>query len=105
MPNLEKFTQKSVEALGTAESLAARERHQRLDQLHLFSALLSQSDGLTRELLRAANLSPELLSGAVDIALGRLPRVEGASGGLYLSRELEAALASAEEIAQQMKDE
>ena len=105
MPNLEKFTKKSMEALGAAESLAVREHHQRLEELHLFSALLSQSEGLARELLRAAGLSPEVIRGAVDIALGRLPRVEGASSGLYLSRELDAALASAEELAEQMKDE
>ena len=105
MASLDKFTHKSIEAFNDAQNLAVREKHQKLEELHLFSALLKQNDGLTSELLRAAELSPELLSSAVDIALGRLPRVEGTSSQLYLSRELEEVLAAAEELAQQMKDE
>ena len=72
MANFSKFTQKSMEALEGAQSLALKEKNQQLEEVHLLSAMLAQSDGLTGELLRAAKLDPALLSGALDIAISRL---------------------------------
>ncbi len=106
MANFSKFTQKSMEALEGAQSLALKEKNQQLEEVHLLSAMLAQSDGLTGELLRAAGLDPAVLSGALDIAISRLPKISGSSAAqLYLSRQLNEVLAAAEELAAEMKDE
>ncbi len=106
MANLQKYTQKSIEAIQAAEQLATRERHQSLEEVHLFKAMLDQNDGLTVDLLRAAGISPEILRSAAEIALRRLPRVSGSgASAVYLSRDLSAALAEAEVLCEDMKDE
>ncbi len=105
MANFSKFTQKSMEALESAQGLALKEQNQQLEQIHLLSAMLSQGDGLTAELLRAAKLDPSVIGGALDIAISRLPKVSGAASQLYASRKLSEVLETAERIASEMKDE
>ena len=106
MVNPEKYTQKSVEALREAQNLTTKNGNQQMEQIHLMRALLSDGDGLIPGLLRAAGVDVNLLSGALDIALGRLPKVTGGGDDrIYVSRDVDIALSSAEEIAEKMRDE
>ena len=107
MANLEQYTQKSQEALREAQNLTIRLGNQQMEQAHLLRALVSFDDGLIPELLKGAGIQVNLLSGALDIALGRLPKVKtsGGSDRIYISREVEEALTEAEDTAKEMRDE
>ncbi|MBO4283049.1 MAG: AAA family ATPase, partial [Clostridia bacterium] len=106
MVNADKFTQKSVEALREAQNLTLKNGNQQMEQIHLMRALISEDDGLIPGLLKAAGTEVNLLAGALDIALGRLPKVKGGGDDrIYVSRDVDVALAEAEEVAGKMRDE
>ena len=103
--NLQKCTQKSLEAMQQAQDLAMENGHPELTQLHLVKALGEQPEALLPEMLRAMNVSAELFGQAVGEAMETLPRQQGGNGRLYASRELEQALLQAEKQATRMGDE
>ncbi|MBQ3071955.1 MAG: type VI secretion system ATPase TssH, partial [Oscillospiraceae bacterium] len=106
--NAQKFTQKSLEAVQTAQSLTLNAGNQQMEQIHLFSALLRQEDGLTAQLLRKLELDLDALSGAVDAELAKLPAVTGSgreADRYYVSQAVDRALTEAERIAADMRDE
>ena len=104
--DLEKFTEKSREALMGAQQLAATQNHQEVTSLHLLRALLSQSDGLAPALLNKAGADPAGLGQAVDRELGRLSRVQGPGAGqVYLARDLAQVLQTSQDEAAALKDE
>ena len=106
--NLQKFTQKSIEALQTAQNLTVEYGNQQMGQEHLLLALTEQTDGLTAELFRKIGASPETIAAALRQAVERLPKL-GGSGidpeKIYISRETEQALSEAEQRAEQMHDD
>ena len=55
--NLQNFTQKSQEAIQSAQNLAIRNNHQQLEQIHLLAALLQQDGGLVPQLLRKMDIT------------------------------------------------
>lgn len=106
--NMQKLTQKSLESIQLAQTTATEYGNPQVEQIHLLSALLSQEQSLTRELMQKCGVDPESLTRAVQQALSALPRVSG--GGreadkIYVSRELDLALNEAEKQAEQMRDE
>ncbi len=103
----ENYTQKSLEAVQKARSLAQSVGHQQLEQVHLLLALLQQEGGLTSQLMRKMDRSPESLEAAAKAILNKLPRVSGAvdADRFYISQEAAAALTAAEEQASSMKDD
>ena len=106
--NAQKFTQKSLEAVQTAQSLTLNAGNQQMEQIHLFAALLRQEDGLTAQLLRNLELDLDALSGAVDAELAKLPAVTGSgreADRYYVSQAVDRALTEAERIAADMRDE
>ena len=106
--NIEKFTQKSQEALQAAQSLAVKRGHSQLDGEHLLSALLDQRGGLILSLLGKMEVPVEGLKRAVDDALERMPRVSGpgAQGNqLGVSRRFQGVLVEAGEEAAKAGDE
>ena len=106
--NAQKFTQKSLEAVQTAQSLTLSAGNQQMEQIHLFAALLRQEDGLTAQLLRNLELDLDALSGAVDAELAKLPAVTGSgreADRYYVSQAVDRALTGAERIAADMRDE
>ncbi|MBR3849188.1 MAG: type VI secretion system ATPase TssH, partial [Oscillospiraceae bacterium] len=106
--NAQKFTQKSLEAVQTAQSLTLSAGNQQMEQIHLFAALLRQEDGLTAQLLRKLELDLDALSGAVDAELAKLPAVTGSgreADRYYVSQAVDRALTEAERIAADMRDE
>ena len=106
--NLQKFTQKSIEALQQAQNMTIQNGNQQMGQEHLMLALTEQQDGLIAELLRKIGASPEAVCAALQQAVDRLPKL-GGSGidpeKIYISREVEQALSEAESQAERMKDD
>ena len=90
------------------QALTIRNENQQIEQIHLFSALLRQDDGLVRALLKRMGITVESLEAAVNQALAKLPRVTGAgreADKYYVSRSVDATFQKAEDIADSMKDD
>ncbi len=106
--NAQKLTQKSLEALQSAQTLAIEHQNMQIEQAHLVYALLQQENGLIPQLLKKMDVDVEGLARAVDGEISRIPGVSGSgrkSGEIYISQEVDAALAQAEKTADKMKDE
>ena len=101
--NLQKFTQKSLEAIQNAQSNAVEYGNPQLDQQHMLLALLQQEDGLIPGLLQKMNINVNGLTQAVENEVKRLPRVSG--GETRVAVDLEKALTAAEKLAETMTDE
>lgn len=106
--NMNQLTQKSIEAIQKAQSLALTYQHQQVDQLHLAAALLEDKGTLIPQLLQKCGMNPEAVQGDVLRQLEKIPRVTGPgreADRIYISAELDKALLEAEAIAKSMKDE
>ena len=105
--NLQNFTQKSQEAIQSAQNLAIRNNHQQLEQIHLLAALLQQDGGLVPQLLRKMDITVESLQAAAQAELRKLPGVTGAreADKIYISNDLNQTLIAAQDRAEHMKDE
>ncbi len=107
--NAEKFTQKSLEALKSAQAEATRRRHQAVDTPHLLFALLEQEQGLVPRLLEKAGIQPAIAKARTAELLDRIPSVSGAAGAeadkILVSQELNEVLVKAEDTAKQLRDE
>ena len=101
--NLQKFTQKSLEAIQNAQSCAIEYGNPQLDQQHLLAALLMQEDGLIPQLLQKMEVNVNGLTQAVENEVNRLPRVSG--GQTRVAVDLEKTLTAAEKLAENMTDE
>ncbi|WP_233235303.1 ATP-dependent chaperone ClpB [Bordetella sp. LUAb4] len=87
----DKLTTKFQQALGDAQSLAARNDHQYIDPLHVLSALLADADSGATGLLARAGVAVNRLQPAVEQALQKLPQVQGESN-VQVGRDLQAVL-------------
>ena len=103
--NIEKYTQKSTEAIRDARALAVENGNQTLEQVHLLSALISDSDGLIPGLLKSMNANVSGMVSDLSAAISALPKVSGAGDKMYMSGELDTAINEAEKKAAEMKDE
>ncbi len=105
--NFNQYTQKSLEAIQSAQNIAMSNAHQQMEQAHLLLALLQQEGGLTRELLRKMEVSVESLEAAVRAELRKIPSVTGSreADKFYISAGVDAAFRAAQSRAQAMKDE
>ncbi|MFA5203166.1 MAG: ATP-dependent chaperone ClpB [Lentisphaeria bacterium] len=104
--NLDKFTQKSQEALGAAQALAVEHGNPEIMPLHLLAALLAQDDGLVPAVLQKAGADSARLRPALEERLGRLPQMSGPGAGQPgASRAFSKVLVAAEKEMRQLKDE
>ena len=106
--NAQNFTQKTVDAVRRAQSLALAHDNMQIEQVHLLSALLSQENGLIPQLLKQMGVDTQSLLAAVDEQIQKVPGVSGPGrepGQVYVSRDVDAALTEAESAAERMKDE
>lgn len=106
--NVQKLTQKSLEALQSAQNLAIQNQNMQIEQEHLIYALTEQESGLSAQLLKKMGVDPQGFAAAVHDAIQKLPGVTGSgrkAGEIYISTEVDAALADAEKTAGKMKDE
>ncbi len=102
--NINKFTQKSMEAVQNCEKLAYEHGNQQLEQEHLLLSLLTVEDSLILKLITKMNLSGDMFVNEARQAVERLPKVSGA-GQLYMSNDLNKVLINAEDEAKAMGDE
>ena len=107
--NVQKLTQKSLEAIQNAQSVASTYGNQAVDQQHLVYALLTQQGGLIPQLLTKMEVDPENFKTAVTQSINAIPKVTMSGGraadSVYVSNDLDRALADAESCAERMKDE
>ena len=106
--NAQKFTQKSLEAINDAQSIAIRNSNQMVDEEHLLLALMEQDNGLIPELMKKLNIDINAFSSKLEQAVNAIPKVQiggMAADSVYVSQELNKALTEAEQQAQRMKDE
>ena len=101
--NFNKCTQKSIDALQSAQSRAKEYGNPELRQAHLLYALLTQDQSLLVQIFALMGVSAEGVEAELSDRLNKLPRQSG--GNLYMSGELDAALGQAEKAAAQMNDE
>ncbi len=102
---IDKFTQKMQEALQAAQDIASQFNHQEISNEHFLSALLDQSEGITRPLLEKIGVPINGLHERLAAELGRRPKVHGAAVDLRLSNELRSVLDGAEKEMSKLKDE
>ena len=106
--NAEKYTEKTLEAIRSAQTVSKEYGSQQIETEHLLLALLTQDGGLIPELMKKMNQNvPSLISQAEEMC-GRLPRVSGSVSDIsnvYVSRNVEQILMQAEKAASNMKDD
>ncbi len=103
--NLEKFTERSRGFLQAAQGLAQRENHQQLTPEHLLKVLLDDNEGLAANLIRAAGGDGARVMQATELALSKLPRIEGSgAGGVYMGSETSRVLDQAQRVAEKAGD-
>ena len=105
--NIEKFTQKSIEAIQTSQNIATENQNSQVEQEHLLLALLEQEDSLIKQLLEKMKVNEEFKKSLEKLVNGKPKMVGGArqANSIYVSQDLELALTDAEKTAQKMKDE
>ena len=101
--NINKFTQKSLQAVQSCERIALEYGNQEIEQEHLFYALLTQDDSLILKMMEKMGIDKNVIVNRAEEALGRRPKVQG--GQQYVGQNLNNALIHAEDEAKQMGDE
>lgn len=105
--NVQKFTQKSLEAIQDANSLYNEYGNAEMGQEHLLLALLHQDGGLIAQLMTKMGIDPNNLERQTRQAVEKLPRVSGGrdASRMYVTSDLQKTLNEAEHAAEQMKDD
>ena len=104
--NFQKYTQKSIAAVQSAQQLAATYGNQQLLPEHILLALLQQEEGLIPGCVERCGVSASTLKNSVQDLVEALPKVSGVTADrIYSTQELEAAMNEAESIATKMQDE
>ena len=106
--NMNRLTQKSLAAVQAAQDTAQEHGNQLLEQVHLLYALAKDAEGLIPQLLTAMGLSAQSFEDAARMEVEKLPKVSNygrEAGKVYIAQDVDAALRSAEQVAQSMKDE
>ena len=104
--NIQKFTQKSLEAIQSAQTIATENQNSQVEQEHLLLALLEQENSLIKELLK--KIGKDVLVQAVKNKINNKPKMTGGarpSDGIYVAQDVNQVLANAETTAKKMKDE
>ncbi len=101
--NINKFTQKSIQAVQDCEKTAMEYGNQEIEQEHLLYALLTQEDGLIPKMMEKMGLDVNLVINRVEQAVGKRTKVQG--GKQYVGQDLNNVLIHAEDEAKQMGDE
>ena len=106
--DINRFTEKSREALTTAQGLAAQYGHQEVDAEHLALALVNQEDGFVPRVLERVGVAPKALVTALEAVLKKRPSVRGPGaemGTITISQRVAKAIANAEARAKRLRDE
>ncbi len=101
--NPEKFTQKSIEILNSAQNIAKEAGNQAVEGEHILYALIDQNGGLISSIFQKMSADCDAILSELDALIEKFPKVSG--GELYLSREGNDIMQSAEKAAKSAKDE
>ena len=102
--NINKFTQKSIEAINNCQDIISEYGNQYVEQVHLLYSLITIDDSLIAQLLKKMGVPLEQFKSSITDEISRLPKVSGA-GQMYFSQGANLALTKAEEHAKSMGDE
>src|SRR6478736_5160349 len=103
--NFEKYTERARGFVQSAQSLALREGHQQFSPEHMLKVLLDDPEGLAAGLIDRSGGNSRLVLRDVETALGKIPKVSGASAGqVYLSPQLARVFAAAEKAGEKAGD-
>ncbi len=103
--NLEKYTQKSQEAILAAQHLAQDNQHQVVEPIHLLLALVQQEDGIVRAIITKASGGTQAIEDELSNELDKKPKVQGVNLEVSLSRQTADVLSAAERYAKGMQDD
>ena len=103
--NAQNFTQKTIEAVQTAQSMAQENRNSYITPEHLLYALVDQDGGLIPTLFKRMGVDCDAVLSELDGAIAALPKVGGDSSEVYMSSELSRVFTAAEKAAKSMGDE
>jgi len=103
--NLERLTQKSRQALASAQQIAAEKHHQEISGKHLMLALIIQEEGITSRLLEQSGVNLPAFEQQLDQLLDKVPAVHGYESQIYMSSALARVLGLAEKEAAGLKDD
>ena len=103
--NAEKYTQKALDAVKTAQNMAQENGNQYVTSEHLLYALLDQDGGLIGSLFGKMGVDCDSLLSEIDTLIRKLPRISGGSGEVYASPEVGKILNLAEKTAEKLHDE
>ncbi|RBI76110.1 ATP-dependent chaperone ClpB [Roseovarius sp. TE539] len=102
--DFEKFTERSRGFIQSAQTIAMRESHQKLAPEHILKALMDDGEGLAANLIRKAGGTPERVVQALDLSLGKIPKVSGDAGQTYMDQQTGKVLSEAEKLAKKAGD-
>ena len=106
--NAQKLTQKSIEAVQSAQDIAIVYQNNAIEPEHLMYSLLNQENGLIPQLMTKMNIENQSISNSVLSVISQMPKVSGSgrqSGTVYISNEADRIMVNAEQQAKNMKDE
>ncbi|ACV69142.1 ATP-dependent chaperone ClpB [Desulfohalobium retbaense] len=106
--DLNKFTQKSQEAISEAQNIGVRHSHQQIDAEHVALALAEQEDGLIPRLLERLGKDPKNYIAALEAELKKVPQVSGPGaqqGQIYVTQRLNQVLVKSQDMAKKMQDD
>ncbi len=106
--DIQKFTQKSLEAIQQAQELAIENQNAQIEQEHILLALLEQDNSLIKELLKKMKIDEVSFENEVKEKIEKKPKITGGArpnDGFYVSQDVDLVLTKAEKIAKDMKDE
>ena len=103
--DFEKYSERSRGFIQSAQTLALRSNHQRLQPEHLLSVLIDDKEGLAAGLIRTAGGDPAAVKAATDAELRKIPKVEGSGAGqVHLAPETARLFDQAEQLAEKAGD-
>ena len=102
--NAEKYTQRTVDAVRKAQSIAVMQSNNVIEPIHILAGLMKQENGLIPQLIKKMNIDADIFDGEVDKKINMLPKVTGSgrSSNIGLSAEADRVLTTAESIAENM---
>jgi ATP-dependent Clp protease ATP-binding subunit ClpB len=106
--DLNRMTERVQEGFMSAQTMAIREEHQEVDEVHLFLALLDQENNLIGSILKKLHVSIEKIMAELQSLLSKKPQVSGSGiehGKLYITNKLQRLLADAESEMEKLEDE
>lgn len=106
--DIQKFTQKSLEAIQGAQELTIENQNAQIEQEHLLLALLEQDNSLIKELLKKMKIDENAFGNHVKERVEKKPKITGGArpnDGFYVSQDVDLVLTKSEKIAKNMKDE